>query len=241
MKMSDSIKNLAAAMAKMQGALDSAKKTESNPFFKSTYADLTSVVTTLKPVLATNGLSYTQGICSNEHGHVGCVTVIMHESGEWLEHEPFYLPLAKMDPQGGGSAATYSRRYSLSAAFGVTADDDDGNSASQGSRPPQGQTSQQRPPTATQQPFREAIVDTETGEVMDISATAQAQLKKQLNDALKAVGLNKISDLKQAVEQVTGPDSFTPTSWPEMVKRCMDKETITQIVARAADLRRASA
>jgi len=39
------------------------------------------------------------------------------------------LPVSKVDAQGYGSALTYARRYSLSAATGVAPEDDDGNAA----------------------------------------------------------------------------------------------------------------
>ena len=58
-------------------------------------------------------------------------TILMHESGEWMESEPFTLKATKIDPQGAGSAVTYGRRYSLSAILGVAWDaDDDGAAAS---------------------------------------------------------------------------------------------------------------
>jgi hypothetical protein len=44
--------------------------------------------------------------------------------------------VSKKDAQGFGSAMTYGRRYSLSAAFGVIAEDDDGNAAAKA--PPSG-------------------------------------------------------------------------------------------------------
>jgi hypothetical protein len=41
------------------------------------------------------------------------------------------LPVAQKTAQSGASSATYARRYALSAAFGIVADeDDDGNFAS---------------------------------------------------------------------------------------------------------------
>jgi hypothetical protein len=42
---------------------------------------------------------------------------------------PLHIPASKQDAQGYGSALTYARRYSLMAAFGVPAEDDDGNAA----------------------------------------------------------------------------------------------------------------
>ena len=129
MKQSDSITNLADAMAKAQGSMGAAIKGSSNPFFKSKYADLGSVIEAIKPHFAANGLSYVQFPISSENA-VGVTTRLMHSSGEWLEQE-YYIPLGKMDAQAAGSAITYARRYALQSIAGIPAEDDDGNAATQ--------------------------------------------------------------------------------------------------------------
>jgi ERF superfamily len=128
MKFSTSIAALASALAKAQGALEGAKKDTANPFYKSRYADLSSVVDAIKAAFPPNGLSYVQTIVTTEHG-VGVETILMHESGEWIGGDAFAIPVNKADAQGFGSALTYARRYSLSAICGVKAEDDDGNAA----------------------------------------------------------------------------------------------------------------
>jgi hypothetical protein len=45
------------------------------------------------------------------------------------------VPVSKADPQGAGSALTYMRRYALAAFIGVVQADDDGNAASQSTKP----------------------------------------------------------------------------------------------------------
>lgn len=127
MKQSDSITNLADAMAKAQAEMGAAIKGASNPFFKSKYADLGSVIQAIKPHFAEHGLSYVQFPVSGEHC-VGVTTRLMHSSGEWLEQE-YFIPLGKMDAQAAGSAITYARRYALQAIAGIPAEDDDGNAA----------------------------------------------------------------------------------------------------------------
>jgi hypothetical protein len=127
-KTSDSIKELATALAKAQGELMGAKKDTANPFFKSKYADLASIVEALKACFPKYGLAYVQTICTSEDG-VGVETILMHASGEWIKGEPFFLPVNKADAQGFGSCATYARRYSLAAISGVAPEDDDGNAA----------------------------------------------------------------------------------------------------------------
>jgi hypothetical protein len=129
MKQSESIKNLAEAMAQAQGAMGAAIKGSSNPFFKSKYADLGSVIEAIKPHFAANGLSYVQFPVSGESS-VGVTTRLMHSSGEWLQQD-YFIPLGKMDAQAAGSAITYARRYALQAIAGIPAEDDDGNAATQ--------------------------------------------------------------------------------------------------------------
>lgn len=57
--------------------------------------------------------------------------MLMHESGEYIEYDPVFMNAEKNTPQGAGSLISYLKRYSLSAIFGITSDqDDDGNVAS---------------------------------------------------------------------------------------------------------------
>tara|TARA_R110002020_G_scaffold132189_2_gene295286 strand:- start:1261 stop:1836 length:576 start_codon:yes stop_codon:yes gene_type:complete len=127
MNTSESIKNLAYALYKAQAEMGGAVKDSKNPFFKSDYADLTSVIKAIKEPFATYGLSYTQ-FPTNEEGRIGVVTLLMHESGEYLEHS-YTLPTTKADPQSAGSAITYARRYALQSIAGIPTADDDAESA----------------------------------------------------------------------------------------------------------------
>ena len=127
MKQSETIIELSKAMAKAQDEMGGAVKNSNNPFFKSSYADLTSVIKAIKEPFANNGLSFVQFPISAPD-HIGITTRLMHESGEWLESECF-LPLTKADPQSCGSILTYCRRYALSAMCGIPAVDDDAEMA----------------------------------------------------------------------------------------------------------------
>ena len=109
-------------------------KNADNPAFKRDgkpmrYADLEATLEACKPVLAACGIGLIQMPCSNERG-VGVHTILFGH-GEVLDCGEFYLPLAKQDPQGGGSAITYARRYALTSILGLAQEDDDGNGASQ--------------------------------------------------------------------------------------------------------------
>lgn len=127
MKSSEAINELASALCAAQSQMGGAVKDSANPFFKSSYADLTSVIKAIKQPFSDNGLSYTQFPVSNENG-VGVSTRLMHVSGQWLEME-YTLPTVKKDPQASGSAITYARRYALQSIAGIPTADDDAESA----------------------------------------------------------------------------------------------------------------
>lgn len=131
MKKSESIGELAKALAKFQASVKQPLKDANNPFFKSKYVPLENVVESITESAGALGLSFIQ-YPVNTDNRVGVITILMHESGEWIETEPIYATPAKQDPQATGSAITYLKRYSLSAVFGITSDeDDDGNSNAQ--------------------------------------------------------------------------------------------------------------
>lgn len=119
---------LFGAMAKASAMIEGATKDKVNPAFRSKYADLASVIDAIKPALVKHGLFFTQKT-HEQPGGVCVETVVCHESGESMSFGKLFVPASKQDAQGYGSALTYARRYSLMAAFGVPAEDDDGNAA----------------------------------------------------------------------------------------------------------------
>ena len=109
MNKSEEIKDLAAALCKAQSEMSGAKKKAANPFFKSKYANLEEIINCAKDALSDNGLSISQSPFAEE-GTAGVTTLLMHNSGQWLEGK-LLLKCTKNDPQGLGSAITYARRY----------------------------------------------------------------------------------------------------------------------------------
>lgn len=123
MKTSLTIAELATALCKAQGEMGGAHKDSANPFFKSRYADLASVMKAIRLPFASNGLSFVQCPITTAEG-VGVTTRIIHSSGEWIE-STLILPVAKMDAQAYGSCLSYAKRYSIQAMAGVPSTDDD--------------------------------------------------------------------------------------------------------------------
>jgi hypothetical protein len=153
MTKSESITHLAAALARAQAEMPVAVFDATNPFLKSKYASLGSVIQASRPILAKYKLSLVQfpisGWTSAEgsaHGvarptgeYIGVESILTHESGEFVS-ERILIPLAeekgKTKVQCAGSTLTYLRRYSWAAILGMYSDEDsDGGSPTQAFAP----------------------------------------------------------------------------------------------------------
>lgn len=131
MKASSTVGAIAKAMAKAQSAMQNPGFDSANPHFKSKFASLAAVRNTVIPAFAAVGITVSQEL-TNEATGIGCTTILMHESGEWLAYGPFVVAPMKDDAQGRGSASTYARRYSLQSVAGVVGDEDDDAEGAQG-------------------------------------------------------------------------------------------------------------
>ena len=118
---------LAEALCNAQAVMAGARKDKENPFFKSKYADLTSVIDALRDPFADNGLSFTQTVEILDNGRMALRTRLMHVSGEHLD-SVMLLPQTEK-PHELGSGLTYFRRYALQSIAGLPCEDDDGNGA----------------------------------------------------------------------------------------------------------------
>ena len=131
MNRSEQINELAVALSKAQAKIKAAVKDSTNTFFKSQYADLSSIWDACREPLASNGLSVVQ-LTSGEGENVVVTTILLHESGQFISNEPGHTFIAvRNDPQSIVKCVTYARRCGLAAIVGVApGDDDDGNAAS---------------------------------------------------------------------------------------------------------------
>lgn len=137
MKTSETTGELFKALSAFQKDVKQPKKDANNPFFKSKYVPLENVIEVIHEAAGKHGLAELTYPATSEDGmQHGVGVVITHSSGEFIQFPPVLLKPAKNDPQGVGAALTYSRRYALSAAFGIASEtDDDGNSISGGAKP----------------------------------------------------------------------------------------------------------
>lgn len=175
--------SLASAMAAAFAEIEAATKSANNPHFKSKYADLGSVIDAVKPPLIKHGLFFTQRPHPAEGG-VCVETVLHHASGAELSLGELFVPANKNDAQAYGSALTYCRRYGLMTAFGVPAEDDDGNATARSA------PRQAAPPAELAKPI--------TDEQRDLIQTLAPSAGKTLQGICQAYKIPALTALTEA-------------------------------------------
>lgn len=120
------MKSLYSALLGFRKDMESIKKESANPFFKSKYADLPSILAEIKDHLVKNKLSISHATLFVDGSLVMKTTVTETESGESIDS---VFPIFGNKPQEVGSSMTYARRYNIQALLDLSTEDDDGNSA----------------------------------------------------------------------------------------------------------------
>ena len=108
---------------KVQREIGAISKDSTNPFYKSKYFDINSLIKQVTPILEKHKLLLLQPIKDGEQ-----YSIIFDLDGGSVESS-LKLP-TDLDAQKIGSAITYYRRYTLQSLLGLQAEDDDGNVAS---------------------------------------------------------------------------------------------------------------
>ena len=147
MNQSESITDLAGALAKAQAEIRNPAFDSTNPHFKNRYASLASHVDAVRAALPKFGLSVVQFVETPDAQRVTVTTRILHASGQWIESCVGCASGGKV--QELGSAVTYLRRYALAAICGIVGeDDDDGERERVAPRPQQHTAQSPTPPPA---------------------------------------------------------------------------------------------
>lgn len=147
------------AIAKTHTATVSSEKDGKWTKYSYNYADLSDIMSAIRPVLAECSLAVTQPIELRENGTLILRTSILHSDGSAI-HSMLPLPAPTGKPQAFGSALTYMRRYALSSLLGIASEeDDDGSAAEQPGHvehAPRQTRQPQKPAPAPQPPARTA-------------------------------------------------------------------------------------
>lgn len=129
MQRSEQINDLAAALVAARKKFKPVKKAHTanvqstKGSYKYTYSTLDDLYDATDDALGEHGLVTMHNIESGRDG-VGVSTMLLHQSGQFIQTDPVWLP-GGSTPQSVGSAVTYARRYSLQAALGIAAEEDD--------------------------------------------------------------------------------------------------------------------
>jgi hypothetical protein len=203
---------LFAALAKAQGKFGEIKKTKTaNVTMKSggkysyKYADLADIFEAVRKALSEELVAVTQSpmIVGNR---AVLMTMIGHESGEWMRS---YYELAfdpQMNEQEKGSIITYARKYSVSPMLGVAAEeDDDGNVATDSQnekRGPEGDPKAHKPVTEGQLKRLFAISKERKWTKDQVNNVVQEVFKKEDADKLNMLQYDWLVD---QIEKLTFP------------------------------------
>lgn len=200
MQKSDTVKDLFIGLVRLRQSIKQPSKDANNPFFKSNYVTLEGVQKAIDEAKKGTGIDYSQFVETSPDGRTGVSTMVYSDKGEYIITDPLYLQPVKNDPQGNGSVVTYSRRYQLSALFGISSDiDDDGNNASgnQQNRRQQRQGNYQR---RQQKPSHQQAADP--------IAVQKQQFDQTVNKIAAATGQNKQEIISSLQEIITADSEY---------------------------------
>lgn len=122
---------LYSALGQFREQVSAVKKDADNPFYKSKYADLNSILEVIKNPLLVSGIAISHNCKHTESGFIVVTTLAHIESGEHIESE---FPVFGNKPQEIGSSMSYARRYNLLALLDIPTEDDDGQKANEAPR-----------------------------------------------------------------------------------------------------------
>ena len=173
---SEQINELAAALAAAQGEFPPIPKdctakiqTKKGGSYSFKYADLDTVLSTVRPVLSRHGLALVVDIqtVKNETGERAMQATIrlIHSSGQWMQTTGLAIAIdadayANQPAQSSGSAATYATRYAVEALLSIRATDDQDGAEASGNhievqrRPPPAQPA---PPIGTRHALHDSL------------------------------------------------------------------------------------
>ncbi len=120
------MKSLLKALCDFRQEVSAVKKGTENPFYRSKYADLPSILEVIKDPLKESWLAISHKCKGTDWGFVVVTTLGHAESWEYTESE---FPVFGNKPQEIGSSISYARRYNLLALLDIPTEDDDWNTA----------------------------------------------------------------------------------------------------------------
>jgi hypothetical protein len=226
MQRSEDIALLAAAFVKARPKFTAVKKTHtatvasSKGTYKYTYSTLDDLNDATVAVLADHGLVASQNINTTRELEtvrgkqeetvqvtvVSVTTMLLHESGQFIQSDPVTLP-GGSTPQSVGSAITYARRYSMQAALGIAAEEDDDGIAAASSRKPKAESKPQADAPPVAKPAGAVINDAQRTRLWTIAKTvgwSKPEVAKLLEryqfDSSRKITVDKYDEIVAKIE-----------------------------------------
>jgi len=190
---SETTTKIIAALLKFNKLIGTISKDAKNPFFKSEYAPLPTILKDIKDPMQDAGLTI-------NHFPIGdnrLVTRLSHSSGEFFQGV-FYMKSVKDTPQDRGSVITYMMRYAVGAYLGLAIDkDDDGNSGTFVKATPDNTPQLKTMTIGIQKSMLDYIVDGKVDAV-------EKQLTKYSESANKTIVKNRVKEVKSLADLDSG-------------------------------------
>lgn len=179
---SENVNELFTALSKAQGEMTVAVKNNTNPHFKSRFADLQSYFSACREPLSKYGLALIQTIDEIE-GRSYLMTTLAHSSGQWIKSKMPINP-TKNDMQGFGSALSYAKRYSLGAIIGLASGDEDDDA--------------QEAVRETERPFKSISPD-QCAELMKLINECDKDFSEKVQEHLKESGYKDFTKIPETL------------------------------------------
>lgn len=207
----ESQSKLIEALVKAQSEMSHAVLDSVNPHFRSKFATLKSVIDAVKPALNGNGIAFIQEAVQVEGG--SAIETVFVGHGSSYRTGPVPIVVDKDNAQGFGSGLTYSKRYSLSMACGVSSEEDDDGNAAAGAPP------KRRPQSVTKTVLEEEGIKVDQGkkdayisQLMEATSDNDEPAMKELLDELRSDSEMKLavwaelpSNIRSAIRKVENP------------------------------------
>mgnify|MGYP001997959908 FL=1 len=223
---SESIGKLAAALSKFQAEVENPTKDSQGHNYR--YADLANILNEVKQPLANNKLSVCQMLGSSAQG-VSVTTILMHESGEYIESQyciPQETSSRMSGPQQAGTTITYARRYAIAACLGIAQEDPDAPKtiapqSDEGKPEPVNQSPQPKNTEQLTQFAKDACADihamTKVGQIHIWTAKNEKKLEtlKASNEALLLMVTNALDTKNKELTEPEIPAAVTHGKEPD--------------------------
>ena len=133
---SEHVDKIALALAKAQGSFEVAIKNKDNPYYKSSFSDLTELIKSSRKHLTENSLSVSSMVYEDEKKYL--IMQVTHASGQFFRTIKVLNPV-KPDIQSFSAYLSYAERILYSKLLCLSSSDDDGEFdriASEAAKPP---------------------------------------------------------------------------------------------------------